>query len=426
MNQVEQRPTRWGIPFFTIWSGQQLSLIGSSIAQFALVWWVTEKTGSATVLATATMVSLLPGVILGPLVGTLVDRWNRRLVMMVADGFIALASAWLVYLFWIDAMRIEYVYVIMLARAMGGAFHFPAMQASTSLMVPPGHLSRVAGLNQMMGGAVNVIGPPLGALFLSLLPLHQIMAIDVVTAAFAIVPLFFVAIPQPRRGETSAGIAGVWDDMRAGFRYIWGWPGILAICVMAMVLNFLSNPAMALTPILVTEHFDGGAFHLGWLNSAWGVGLVVGGITLGVWGGFRRRVVTGLLGVAGSGVGILIVGLTPATAFPLAVGGMFLGAALNAICNGVLFALLQEVVAHEMQGRVFTVIMSLCTLMAPIGMAVAGPVADALGVRFLYVIAGIVTMLLGAGAFLVPAIMHIEDNHRAPEIEPAPDAVGGA
>jgi DHA3 family macrolide efflux protein-like MFS transporter len=421
MSQMRQQQTRWGIPFFTIWGGQQLSLIGSNVAQFALVWWVTQKTGSATVLATATLVSLLPSVLLGPLVGALVDRWNRRVVMMVADSLIALASAWLAYLFWMDAMRIEAIYVVMLVRAIGTAFHFPTMQASTSLMVPQEHLPRVAGLNQMMSGAMNVIGPPLGALLLNLLPLHAIMAIDVATAGFAIVPLFFITIPQPQRTEASSGIAGVWNDVREGFRYIRGWPGLLAICGMAMVLNFLTNPVFVLTPILVTDHFGGGAFQLGWLNSAGGIGMIAGGVILSVWGGFRRRIVTGLMGIAGSGLGVILIGLTPATAFPLAVGGMFFGMALNAICNGVLFALLQELVAPEMQGRVFTVVVSLCTAMAPLGMAVAGPAADALGVNSLYVIAGTGTLLLGAGAFFVPMIMQLEDNHRAPKtVEQSP------
>jgi DHA3 family macrolide efflux protein-like MFS transporter len=267
----------------------------------------------------------------------------------------------------------------------------------------------------MMGGAVSIISPPLGALLLSLLPLQGIMAIDVVTAAFAIAPLFFVAVPQPQRTESAAGVAGVWNDVRGGFRYIRGWPGLVAICVMAMGINFLVNPAFALMPILITDHFGGGAFQLSWLNSAWGIGLVTGGLILGAWGGFRRRVVTGLLGVAGSGVGVLLVGLTPATVFPLAVGGMFFGAAMNAICNGSMFALLQKVVAPEMQGRVFTVVMSLCSAMAPIGMAVAGPAADALGISALYVIAGAGTLLLGIGAFFVPVIMQVEDNHRKTE-----------
>jgi DHA3 family macrolide efflux protein-like MFS transporter len=241
------------------------------------------------------------------------------------------------------------------------------------------------------------------------------MGLDVATAAFAIVPLFFVAVPQPSRAESVAGLAGVWDDVRGGLRYIRGWPGLVAICIMAMGINFLLNPVFVLTPILITDHFGGGAFQLGWLNSAWGVGLVTGGLILGAWGGFKRRVVTGLLGVAGSGVGVLLVGLTPASIFPLAVVGMFFSAAMNAICNGSMFALLQGVVAPEMQGRVFTVVMSLCSAMAPLGMAVAGPAADALGINSLYVIGGASTLLMGIGAFFVPVIMQVEDNHRMPE-----------
>lgn len=415
MERQEEQQPKWQVSFFTVWTGQQLSWIGSALAQFALVWWLTETTGSATVLAVGTLVSMLPGVILGPFVGALVDRWNRRVVMLVADGFIALASAWLGYLFWADAMQVWHVYVIMLVRAIGGAFHWPAMTASTSLMVPEEHLPRVSGLNQAMGGAVNIISPPLGALLLKLLPLHSIMAIDVITAAFSIAPVLFIPIPQPQRAtdaDSAEGKTTLWTDVRAGFRYVWGWPGLLAIAGLAMVLNFLINPAMSLMPILVTSHFKGEALQLGWMNSSWGFGLVLGGVILGVWGGFKKRIVNVLMGVVGLGVGVLLVGLTPATAFPLALAGLFFGAVMNSMCNGSAFALLQQVVAPEMQGRVFMLVMSLCSAASPLGMAIAGPVADAVGVRTLYVVGGISQILLGIGGFFVPAIMHLEDNNR--------------
>jgi DHA3 family macrolide efflux protein-like MFS transporter len=418
INPSRERQANWKLSFFTIWTGQQLSWVGSALAGFALVWWVTETTGSATVLATATLVSMLPGVLLGPFVGALIDRWNRRVVMIVADGFTALVSVWLATLFWTGKMQIWHVYVVMLARAIGGTFHFPAMQASTSLMVPRAHLARVAGLNQTMGGAVNIVAPPLGALLLNLLPLHGIMAIDVATAAFAIAPLFFVHIPQPERkvtsGEAAARPSSLWHDVRDGLRYIWDWPGLLAICALAMVLNFLINPAMSLLPILVTRHFKGQAWQLGWLNSAWGLGLILGGLILSTWGGFRQRIVTMLVGIIGLGVGVLLVGLAPATAFPLALVGLSFGAVMNSLCNGSAFALLQELIAPEMQGRVFTVVMSLTSAMSPLSMAIAGPAADALGVRTLYLIGGVSQIVIGLGGFLVPAIMHLEDNHRQP------------
>jgi DHA3 family macrolide efflux protein-like MFS transporter len=199
MENSNTQTSRWQIPFFTVWTGQAISLIGSRLVQFALVWWLTETTGSATVLATATLVAILPGVILGPFAGALVDRWSRRRVMIVADAFVALVTAWLAYLSFTGALSVWHVYVAMLARGLGGAFHWLAMQASTSLMVPKEHLSRVAGLNHTMQGALNIIAPPLGAILLSLIPFYGIMGIDLVTAILAITPLFFVAIPQPPR-----------------------------------------------------------------------------------------------------------------------------------------------------------------------------------------------------------------------------------
>jgi MFS transporter, DHA3 family, macrolide efflux protein len=407
-----ERRTNWRLPFFTIWTGQQLSWIGSAVAGFALVWWLTETTGSATMLAIGTLLTLLPGIVLGPFAGALVDRWTRRLVMLVADSVVALFSAWLAVLFWTGAIHIWHVYVIMLVRAVGGAFHWPAMTASTTLMVPKGHLGRVAGLNQTIGGAVNIISPPLGALLLSILPLHGIMAIDVLTAAFAIVPLFFIHVPQPEKTKmTQEAKPTLWTDMRHGLRYVIGWPGLLGICLLATLLNFSIMPAMSLMPLLITDHFGGEALQLGWMNSAWGVGLVLGGLLLGAWGGFKKRIVTVLAGIVGLGVGVLTIGLTPATVFPSALGAFFFGAVMNALCNGSAFALLQQVVVPEMQGRVFALVMAVCNMATPLSLLIAGPLADAVGVRALYVAGGVAQVLLGIGGFFVPAIMSVEDNN---------------
>jgi DHA3 family macrolide efflux protein-like MFS transporter len=302
----------------------------------------------------------------------------------------------------------------MFVRSVGGAFHWPAMTASTTLMVPKDRLDRVAGLNQTIGGAVNIISPPLGALLLSTLPLHGIMAIDVLTAAFAIVPLFFVHIPQPERSAVAQEAQAkptLWTDMREGLRYVIGWPGLLGICLLATLLNFTMTPAMSLMPLLVTDHFGGGALQLGWLNSTWGIGLVLGGLLLSAWGGFKKRVVTMLLGVVGLGVGALAVGLTPATIFPLALGALFFGGVMNALCNGSAFALLQQVVAPEMQGRVFALVMTVCNMATPFSLLIAGPLADAVGVRALYVAGGIAQVILGIGGFFVPAIMSLENNN---------------
>jgi DHA3 family macrolide efflux protein-like MFS transporter len=407
---VKSQPSNWMIPFFTIWTGQAFSLVGSQILQFALVWWLTQLTGSATVLATATLMAVLPQVFLGPIAGAYVDRWNRRAVMIIADGLVALVALWLAYLFWTDQMQVWHVYVGMLVRAIGGCFHWPAMQASTSLMVPEEHLTRVAGLNQSMQGALTVIGPPLGALFLGLMPLHGVMLMDVATAILAIVPLFFMHIPQPEKREEKRQLS-VWSDLREGLRYVKGWPGLLGVIVMATIINFITNPAFSLMPLLVTKHFQGDALQLGWMESSWGVGLVVGGLILSAWGGFRRAVYTSLTALMVEGAAVALVGLAPANGFWLAVAGMFLAGSMNAFVNGPLFALLQRSVAANMQGRVFTVMQSLAWAAWPLSLAAAGPIADAVGVRPWYVVGGIVSSLMGLGACFVPVIVNIETNH---------------
>jgi len=400
-----------------------LSLIGSSVAQFALVWWVTTLTGSATVLATATMVAVLPGVLLGPIAGAYVDRLSRRLVMIVADGVVALAALALAYLFWSGSMQVWHLYVVMAVRAIGGSFHWPAMQASTSLMVPKEHLSRIAGLNQTLNGVMSIAGPPLGALLLAVMPLYGIMLVDVGTAALAILPLLFVRIPQPQRSTGVQGVAAdgkkrsIWVDVVEGLRYVWSWPGLFMILIAAMIINFVMAPASSLMPLLVTTHFHGNALQLGTLEAAWGLGVIAGGLFLSAWGGFRRRIYTTLLGVTLMGVGIIITGLAPSTMFWLAIAGNAIAGFMNPITNGPLFAVLQATVAPDYQGRVFTVVNSLASAMMPLSLAVAGPLADWLGISAWYVIGGLSCVAMGVVARFIPAIVNLEQNHREPRAE---------
>jgi DHA3 family macrolide efflux protein-like MFS transporter len=431
LHETRWDEARWKVPFFTIWTGQAFSLLGSMLVQFALVWWLTATTGSATVLAIATLVALAPGIFLGPLVGTLIDRWNRRVVIIVSDAVIALAVVVLAYLFAVDAVEVWHVYVLMFVRSLGGGFHWPAMQASTSLMVPEKQLSRVAGLNQALNGLMNIVAPPLGALLMGVLPIQAILAIDVVTAAVAIAPLLFIRIPQPARRPTPAATAdqaepkpSVWTDFGEGLRYVWNWPGLLAIIVMGALVNLLFNPAISLLPILVTDHFGGQAPELGWIEAAAGIGIVVGGLVLSAWGGFKRRILTTLMGIIGIGAGILVMGLAPASAYWLALVGIFIGGMSISMTDGPLMAVLQANVAPEMQGRVFTLLVSAVKIASPLSLLIAGPVADALGVRVWYWVAGVGSLLLGVIGCFIPAIINLEKNNNgraATEVEtPAP------
>jgi DHA3 family macrolide efflux protein-like MFS transporter len=416
--EIAPFPEKWWIPFFTIWTGQIFSLLGSSLAGFALIWYLTQSTGSATVLATASLFSLLPQVVLGPLVGTLVDRWSRRRVMIIADSAIALVSLGLAYLFYTGQAQVWIIFVVMMLRSLGGAFHYPAMSASTSLMVPEKHLSRVAGMNQTLGGVMNIIAPPLGALLVMRYPIALVLLIDVITALIAVTPLFFVNVPQPVRRQAAAAAgqpaekAGFWKDFAAGFRYVAAWKGMLLVLVLAMVLNFLLTPTFSLLPLLVTRHFNGGALQLGMMDSTFGIGMVIGGLVLSTWGGFKKRILTSLMGVAMMGVGVLVVGVAPAGWFAMGIAGVALTAFANPIANGPLGAILQASVAPDMQGRVFSMVNSLASLMSPLSLAVAGPLSDLLGIQVWFIVSGLACVVMALIWINIPAVMSIENARR--------------
>lgn len=409
-------------PFFVLWTGQALSLVGTHAVQFALVWWLTIETGSASILATATLFALLPQIVMGPVVGALVDRWNRKVTMLVSDAGVALASALLAYLFLTGAAGVGEVLILMLIRSIGGAFHAPAMTASTSLMVPKRHLSRIQGLNQMLQGGMNIVSAPLGALLLAVMSMPAVIMVDVVTAAFAIVPLFFIRVPEPERGTPAPGSArrsALGGEMAAGFRYLRERRGHLALVGMASLINLCLVPAFALLPLLVKDQLEGGAAQLGWLSSVVGGGTLAGGLLLGLWGGFERRILTSLCGIAGVGLGTLALSAIPSSSFAAAGVALFVVGLMAPIANGPILAVFQATIAPEFQGRVFTLIGSLAAGMTPLGLLLAAPIADLLGVRAWYVIGGAVCLGMGIAAFFVRAIVEIESSPGSPGYEAA-------
>jgi DHA3 family macrolide efflux protein-like MFS transporter len=415
-NPTQPEPVKWAGRFFTIWTGQALSLFGSALVQFALIWWLTQKSGSATVLAIAVLVGMLPQIVIGPFAGALVDRWNRRMIMILADATIAVFSLLLAYLFATGTVQIWHVYAVMAIRALGGAFHFPAMAASTPLMVPKGQLTRINGLNQALQGVNMLVAPPVGAVLLGFLPTQNVLLIDVVTALLAILPLFLFGIPQPERpagSQVQEGKPNLIHDIRDALAYIRSIPGFTAIIFMALFLNFLLVPTSALTPLLVTKHFGKGAIELGLLESVMGSGVVAGGILLSIWGGFKRKIVTTLVGIIGLGIGVMLVGLAPAHLFILALAGNIVLGLMVPMANGPIGALLQSIVRPDMQGRVMSLLNSGATAIAPLGLLIAGPFSDWMGIRVWFWAGGILCVLIAASAFFRPVIMNVESHREA-------------
>jgi DHA3 family macrolide efflux protein-like MFS transporter len=407
---------RWQRPFFTIWVGQAFSLLGSNLAGFALVWWLTYTTGSATVLAVGTLMQILPQIILGPILGTLVDRWNRRLVMLFSDCIIAVFSLSLACVYFLGNAQIWHVYTIIFVRAFGGVFHLLAMQASTPLMVPEKQLGRVAGMNQTLQGAMNILAPVCGALLLGVIPIQIILLVDVGTALLAILPLLFISIPQPSH-ETPASVDGApakpssfGQELKSGLAFVWNWPGLRVLILMATITNLLTIPAMSFIPLVVTRNFGQGVLEVGWMGTVQGIGLLAGGMLLAAWGGFKKKILTVLPSVMLMGVGLAVIGLAPANLFSLALVGNLLFATTRPIIDGSTFAMLQAIIPADKQGRVLSIILSGSAASAFGGLLVAGPLVKATSLQLWFVLAGGVSIIIGLSGFFIPGVFCLEER----------------
>lgn len=241
--------------------------------------------------------------------------------------------------------------------------------------------------------------------------MQSVLAIDVATALPAIVALSLITIPQTARTGKPGGanrLPSVLADMREGLDFIMHWRAFMLLVVIGIAINMLGRAGAALLPLLVTRHFTGGVAEFGWLQSAEGIGAVIGGVVLGVWGGFRWRIVTQMLSLALDGLAIIVIGLTPREVFPLAVG------LLESLVLGLGGAIFQAIVPPEVQGRVFALVISATQALAPLGLLLAGPTVDAVGVQFWWLLTGAVITAMGAGALCVPTIVRIEDDSYQP------------
>ena len=403
----------WKRTYFLIWIGQVFSLFGSELVQFSLVWFLTKETGSTYVLAMASFVALLPKVFLSPFIGVFIDRWNRQKIMIFADAFVAIFTMLLAAIFWLDAIEVWHIYVIMFVRAIGSNLQWTSMQASTSLLVPREQLSRVSGLNQTLDGALGILAPMAAALLLDTIPMYGLLAIDVITAIIAISTLMMVVIPQPvekKQRTFSSAPRELWQDVREGFKYLVNWRGMFILALLATIINFLLNPGFTFTPLLVTDHFNMGVIELSLIEVVFSIGMIAGGLVLSVWGGFHKRIVTILVGVLGVSVSTALIAAANADQFSLAVAGMALTGMMMPITNGPIYAIMQAHVEPEIQGRVLTLMNSMAAAMMPISMLIAAPVAEWIGIRGWMAVASVGCLLIVVIGFSSPALMKIETS----------------
>ncbi len=400
----------WKLRFWSIFTGQALSLIGSALTQFVLIWWITDTTGSVSALATAGLVALLPQALLGPLGGTFADRYNRRLLMIGADVISALCMAVLILLFLTEQVALWHVYTMMFIRSAMQAFQAPAAAASVAMLVPARFLPRAAGLNQTLYGIMTIAAAPLGALAIAFMPIGFALGIDVFTALLGIVPLLLFRIPQPARAAPHSN--GLLGEFWQSVELVWNDPALLRLYALLAASVVVIMPTFTLVPLLVKSHFGGGAADVALVEAVGGVGMVAGGLI--VTAVAPRRLVSWILW--GFAISCLTIGLfaaVPGNHFWAAVVFWGLSGLTFIMGNAPFTTLIQTSVPNEIQGRVLALLGTIMALAAPIGLVLVTPLGEWMGVRWLFVAMGVAGALVSFAGFLSSVLRKLDAQQKA-------------
>ena len=401
----------WKLKFGVIWSGQAISFFTSSILQMALIWHLAIVTSSALVLSVASIAGFLPMALLGSFAGAFVDRWNRKLTMIGADLFIAAVSAVLfIYTFFAE-LPLWLILVVLFVRSIGTSFHNPAISAVTPLIVPESHLTKCAGFVQTVQTSGFIAGTAVAAVLYPLWGVNGMVVLDVAGAVLASLTVAIVKIPQPVKSEQAGDheiTQGLFFEVKEGYKILKDSKGLFALLWIGAVFSVLFSPVNALFPLMSIDYFGGTTTHASIAEITFAVGMMLGGVLLGVWGGFKNRAVTMagsvmLIGIAIGGAGIL-----PAKGFIIfAVLSFFMGFSAP-FYTGTQTALMQERIAPEYLGRVFGLYGSIASIAMLIGLALTGVLADITGINVWFLIAGVMTCLLAVAMMLTPSVRNVE------------------
>ena len=419
--------------FIIVWFGQLVSMLGTGMTRFALTVWAFETTGRAGTLALVGFFSFAPLILMTPIAGALVDRWNRKLVIMLSDLGAGLSTVALLLLYATGNLQIWHLYVAGAFAGIFESFQFPAFSAAISVMVSKEQYGRANSMLMLAESASGIAAPILAGALLVIVGLGGIMSFDVASFVLAVLAVLVIAIPQPARSaDGEAGRGSLLAESVYGFRYIRQRSSLLGVQIAFFFDNLFSMIGLILLPAMILARTGSNTVALGSVQSAMGIGGVVGGLLMSAWGGPRRRVLGVLLGFIGAG----LLGQVPLGAgqtLPVWVAGAFLISFFVPFINGSNQALWQAKVAPDVQGRVFGARRLIAQVTVPAGMLIGGFLADRVfepamqgggwlaatfgplvgtgpgaGMGLLIALAGLLGALNGVAGLLIPAVRNVD------------------
>ncbi len=391
--------------YLVFWSGQLVSLMGSLVVQFAIVWWITEITRNALFLSLGIFLYFLPIVLLAPIAGVLADRLNRKTIILIADSFQALVTVWIIVLFYLNLADLNPLAVILInsLRGVCQAFHMPTVSAIIPTMVPKDKLSRINGVTFLFTSLMQLVGPMIGAVLMAISgnALEVVLWVDVFTFSIAVFPLLLIKIPSVRglnKNNKETNDTSFLDEFKEGIRIIKLIPGLITLLFLDVLISFLIAPINVLLPLYILEEHSGDVFSLAILMLFLNGGMIFGAVITSLKKEWKHKISVyfgGMFIVMGL---ISVFGFAPSGFFILLwIGVSFIGFILP-IINTIYITIIQTTVPPDKLGRVSSVTQSISSSMYPIGTLAAGPLAIAVGMRSVFLFSAI----LGVGSvFLI-------------------------
>jgi MFS family permease len=444
--EKKNRPS--GLFGFTIvWVGQITSVLASSMSQFALTLFMFNETQSALAMGTMQVFFITPFLLISPVAGVWVDRYNRKLMMMVSDIAAGIATLGILALQAMGVLEFWHLYVASVIYGLGMAFQWPAYSAAITTMVPKEQLGRANGMMSLIEAGPGVIAPILAGALLPIISLTGILLLDVITFLLAIGTLLIVHIPQPPRTEEGAKAqGGMIKEAGYGFEYIFARPSLLGLQLVFFFGNLFAGIGFTVLAPMILSRTGGNALVFGTVESVAAMAGIAGGILMSVWGGFKRRVHGVLIGWIISGIGMAIIGLDGG--MPMWIAGMAITSFVVPLVNGSNQALWQSKVAPDLQGRVFTARRLIAWLTNPVSPIIGGSLVDFVlepaakagtglpaalstfvgagagaGMGTLIFLCGLASAVVGVVGYAVRPIYHAEeilpDYDELPVVEPA-------
>lgn len=432
MKQQTRRPAGM-VGFTTIWLGQIISVLATNMTGFALTIWAYEKTGQATALALVQVFFITPFLIMSPIAGVMVDRYNRKTMMAVSDIGAGVATIIILVLNAMGVLQVWHLYIAAAIQGTFNTFQWPAYSSAISLMVPKEQYGRVNGMMALVEMGPGVLAPMLAGALLPFIGLTGVLTIDVVTFILAVGALMVVFIPQPKRTDEGQEAQGnFWKEALYGFRYIFTRPSLLGLQLIFFFGNFFAGIGAVVVAPMILARTGNNELIFGSVQSIGAIGGIIGGVAMSAWGGFKRRVHGVLAGWVFSGIMVALFG----RGTNLWVWGIFffLSSLPIAIINGSNQAIWQAKVAPDLQGRVFSARRLIAWFSNPLTPIIGGTLADYVlepamreggslthtfgwltgvgpgaGMALIVIAAGLLSGMVGLLGYLFPAVRNAED-----------------